>query len=110
MMTKKKWLTIFLLGLVIICALYLMNYKVKNPYKTEIYDVEGGFGYKISYNSKLLIKQDHIPAVQYNKVFCSQEDAEKVANFVSEKLYNKKGPKITIENLNSLNINLNCNN
>jgi len=109
-MTKKKWLTIFLLGLVIIGAFYLKNSKINNPYITEIYNVEGGFGYKISYNSKLLIKQDHIPAVQNNKIFCSQEDAEKVANFVSEQLYNKKGPKVTVENLNSLNINLNCNN
>ena len=109
-MTKKKWLTIFMLGLVIVSAFYLINSKTQNPYKTEVFEIEGGFGYRITYNSKLLIKQDNIPAIQYNKIFCSQEDAEKVANLVAEKLYNKEGPRVTLENLNSLNINLNCTN
>jgi len=65
---------------------------------------------QISYHSKLLIKQEYIPEIQLNKTFCTEHDAEKVAHLVCEKLYKKESPKITLENLNKLNINLNCNN
>ena len=85
-------------------------FEASNPYKTEVFKVENGFGYQISYNSKLLIKQEYIPAVQLNKTFCTEQDANLVAQLVSKKLYNKENPQITLENLNHLNIVFNCNN
>ncbi|WP_405295270.1 DUF4907 domain-containing protein [Algibacter sp. Ld11] len=113
MMFKRKLIVVLAITLVSISALYLANsdiLKAPNPYKTEVFKVKNGFGYQINYNSKLLIKQDYIPAIESNQTFCTIEDANRVAHLVSTKLFNKENPKITLENLNQLNIALNCNN
>jgi hypothetical protein len=69
-------------------------------------ETEGlGWGYQILKDGKLMINQDHIPAVQGNKGFSSKEAAEKTANFMLEKI--KKGifpPTISIEELDSLEV------
>lgn len=69
-------------------------------------ETEGvGWGYQILKDGKLMINQDHIPAIQGNKGFSSKEDAEKTANFMLEKI--KKGifpPTISIEELDSLEV------
>jgi len=69
-------------------------------------ETEGiGWGYQILKDGKLMINQDHMPAVEGNKGFSSKEDAEKTANFMLEKI--KKGifpPTISIEELDSLEV------
>jgi hypothetical protein len=112
-MFRRKIILVLVVALVLTSGLYMANsdiFETSNPYKTEVFTVENGFGYQINYNSKLLIKQEYIPAVQLNKTFCTEQDANSVAQLVSEKLYNKENPQITLENLNQLNIALNCNN
>ena len=112
-MFKRKVLVVLILVLVAASVFYFVKFDVfseSNPYKSEIISVDRGFGYQITYNSKLLIKQEYIPEIQLNKTFCTEQDAEKVANLVCEKLYKNENPTITLENLNQLNINLNCNN
>lgn len=64
-----------------------------------------GWGYQILKDGKLMINQDHMPAVEGNKGFSSKEDAEKTANFMLEKI--KKGifpPTISIDELDSLGV------
>lgn len=111
-MNIKKWAIVFILTLAVISAFFIFSNKQQDNglFTTEVFNLENGFGYKINYNSKVLIKQNYIPAVQSNKTFCSARDAEQVANLVIEKLKAKKSPNITLQNLNQLNINLNCNN
>lgn len=73
-----------------------------------VYKSNNGYGYSVSYNDKLLIKQDYIPCIENNHPFCNYKDAQKVANLVVEKLNEKENPKVTISELNVLNIQLNC--
>lgn len=112
-MFKRKVLVVLILVLVTATVFYFVKFDAfseSNPYNSEIIRVDNGFGYQINYNSKLLIKQEYIPEIQLNKTFCTKQEAEKVAQLVCEKLYKKENPKITLQNLNQLNINLNCNN
>jgi len=112
-MFKRKIVVVLMLVFVAASVFWFVKFdvfKASNPFKSEIIRVDNGYGYQISYHSKLLIKQEYIPEIQLNKTFCTEQDAEKVAHLVCEKLYKKESPKITLENLNQLNINLNCNN
>ena len=112
-MLKRKVVIVLMVILVAASAFYVANsdmFNKSNPYETEVFSIENGYGYQIKYNAKLLIKQNYIPAINLNKTFCTAEDADRVARLVSQKLYNKENPQITLENLNQLNVNLNCNN
>lgn len=78
------------------------------PFKTLVYKLNDGYGYSISYNDILFIKQDYIPTIQNNQSFCTYHDAEAVANLVLEKLIKKENPSITNSELKQLGIKLNC--
>lgn len=73
-------------------------------YSFIVIKVEGNtFGYEISDNGKLLVRQKTIPALSGNRGFSSQEDAEKCANFVISKLKrNIMPPTVTPREIDSL--------
>lgn len=112
MYNLKKYLVIFLLifsvALVSLMVFVTIDGIKKDPFKTSVYKTKTGFGYSISYNTKVLIKQDFIPAIQNNQSFCNFEDAQKVANLVKEKLHKKENPKLSLIELKQLNIQLIC--
>ncbi len=65
----------------------------------------GGFGYYIFIDGQLLVDQKTIPAIQGNHAFHTNEDAEKVAQFVIEKI--KQGylpPTLTKDDIKELKI------
>ena len=108
--TKYVVLLALILSAVMVCFIVL-----KTDFKTKTEDIEilvyktnNGYGYSISYKNKLLIKQNNIPSIQRGHSFCNFKDAQKVANLVREKLYKKENPKITLQELQTLNIQLNC--
>jgi hypothetical protein len=64
-----------------------------------------GWGYEIYKGSKLIVKQEHIPAIQGMRGFGSKESAEKVAEFIIQKI--NKGifpPTLTPNELDSLGV------
>jgi hypothetical protein len=62
------------------------------------------WGYTISVNRKIMIKQTEIPALSGRKPFRTKADAEKTGLFVLKKLENNELPICTIRNLDSLGI------
>lgn len=52
----------------------------------KIIKVEDGFGYDIYVNGEAYIHQPHIPAVNGNHPFKTEEDAQKVASLVVQKI------------------------
>lgn len=75
-------------------------------YSYEAFETPGiGWGYKIFEYGKLFINQPHIPAVQGNKGFSSQEDAMKTAEFAISKMQNGiVPPTISTQELDSLGV------
>lgn len=70
-----------------------------------IFDENIGWGYQIFKGAKLLINQNHIPAVQGVKGFSSKEKAQKTIDYIMPLL--ESGvfpPTITPEILDSLNV------
>lgn len=64
-----------------------------------------GWGYDILENETVLIHQPHIPAIQGNRGFKSEYDAERVAEKVIEKLdHNILPPRLSVEELKELGV------
>lgn len=110
---KKKYiiylLFVFSISLITL-ILVRMNLKGSNEpgYNSIVYKIDNGYGYSITYNGKILIKQDYIPAIYGSQAFCSYDDALDVSNLVKEKLSKNKNPKISLFELKELEISLNC--
>jgi len=60
----------------------------KNPSVYEVRTVENasGWGYEVWQDGAMVIKQEHIPAVQGIRAFSSQEQAQKAAEIIKAKL------------------------
>jgi len=94
-----------LLLLILLCtACVEQNYGITS----EVIPLTKGFGYIIRIDQKMVIKQTFIPAVQGNVPFCTEKDAQRTADFVIKKMIGNKGPALTIEELNQLQIDFNC--
>lgn len=78
----------------------------KEVLKTETFKTNSGWGYSISYQDKIIIKQSIIPAVNENKSFSTQEDALKTARLVVKKLNQNLSPTVTENELILLKIKL----
>ena len=64
-----------------------------------------GWGYLILQNGKIVIEQKHIPAIQGNLGFISEEESKLVANLVVQKILKRDfPPSISLEELDSLRI------
>lgn len=79
--------------------------KNENYSSKLIFDENIGWGYQIFKGAKLLINQNHIPAVQGVKGFSTKEKAQKTIDYIMPLL--ESGifpPTITPEILDSLNV------
>ena len=89
--------------LVIVVSLYHITTTQKTLY-SEVFNVGNGYGYYIKTYDKILIKQSFIPAIQGEKSFVTEKDAQKVANLVMLKITENESPVVTVNELNNLNI------
>jgi len=113
-----RYLKIFILISVILLFvleifLFLENYKERkisdtSGIKISIQNIDNGFGYSISSKNKILIRQNFIPAIEDKQPFSSFNDAQSVANLVKRRIENRQNPRITKEDLDLLEISLNC--
>ncbi|MBC7890558.1 MAG: DUF4907 domain-containing protein [Ferruginibacter sp.] len=63
-----------------------------------------GWGYTVYVNDKIFIKQSLIPVIEGNKSFANQEDANKLATLVVNKLKHQEKPIIRLDELQQLGI------
>ena len=107
---KKSGFAFLVLFVVFIYLFIYVGFLNKNTqqYSTAIHKVDTGFGYTIKYNDKILIKQDFIPAIQKKLSFCTEQDAQKIADVVKNKILKKENPSIFLAELQELKISTNC--
>lgn len=84
------------------------RHKKNHSLQADVFAAGGGFGYIISQQGKILIKQENIPAVYGTIPFCDSIDAIKVGNLVVQKIENKQSPAITTQDLARLKIKTKC--
>jgi len=86
-----------------------VNYEADYSYREDDLHVQiieaanNTYGYDIVVNGRILIHQPHIPAANGNQGFATQEDAQRVAEFVILKiLQNISPPSVSVEEVDSL--------
>lgn len=78
--------------------------KKEDNFKVESIKIINGWGYTISNNNKLIIKQTIIPVVSQQKSFQTEKEALAVGHLVIHKLESNLSPTITKKDLISLKI------
>jgi len=103
---KIFWSTIqkILLLVLVFCA--FVSCTKKEQLQIASFQTPTGWGYTISNDSKILIKQSIIPVISQVKSFDSENDALKVANLVVKKLNQNISPSVTKKDLILLKIKL----
>jgi len=61
-------------------------------------------GYNILVGHRVFIHQEHIPAIEGNHAFVTQDDAQNTANLVIYKIVHGHLPSVTLKDLDSLHI------
>tara|TARA_R110002050_G_scaffold223338_1_gene359129 strand:- start:48505 stop:48840 length:336 start_codon:yes stop_codon:yes gene_type:complete len=94
-----------LLGMVLLGVLVVRIMSISNPkLSSDIFVVGNGYGYKIAYKDRILIKQDFIPAVHGENPFRNQKEAKLVAQLVKNRLLKGESPVVSLKDLANLNI------
>jgi hypothetical protein len=70
--------------------------------KVTAYQVEGGWGYRISQHDQIMIDQPFIPLLPGKNTFPSKRSAIKTGKLVLKRLHEKRIPVITFEDLKDL--------
>lgn len=78
--------------------------KKNNTFDVKITKQESGYGYQILKEKKVLINQPFIPAIQGEKTFKNEADAQKTALLVIKKIGKQTLPRISIHELDSMKI------
>ena len=84
---------------VLFSTLCIISCNKSDAYAIRPFKVEKGWGYIISIDNKIVIRQSVIPAVAENKSFQTQKEALKTANLVVGKLRQNLPPTITKKDL-----------
>ncbi len=80
----------------------------KENYTIQVFPVNSGYGYSIKKGSKIIIKQNYIPAITKKQEFCTVTEAKKVASFILKKIKKQQSPSIKLLELEKLKIGRNC--
>jgi len=81
-----------------------MRKKGMVPINGSTFKTDNGWGYTITVDNKIFIKQPEIPAIEGNKGFATEEDAAKVAELVIHKIAKNENPAVSKEELKKLGI------
>lgn len=106
MRTTRRFNYLFVVFLVGVTSFWVHQYMMFPQYEfaADTYQTDSGWGYKITKNGKIFIKQDCIPAIPGSISFKTKTDAEKTAKLVLERVKSKHNPSISIKDLEFLNI------
>lgn len=100
MMMIKTFLKLFFCTGILLVSCQKSNSK----YEIKITKQSSGYGYQVLKKRKILINQPFIPAIQGEKTFKNEKDAQKTADLVVSKIDKYSLPKISIHELDSMKI------
>lgn len=100
MMTTKIFFRIFFSSAILLVGCEKKN----NTFDVKITKQKSGYGYQILKEKKVLINQPFIPAIQGEKIFKNETDAQKTGLLVIKKITKRTLPRISIHELDSMKI------
>jgi hypothetical protein len=104
-MTKKSRTVLKYIIFVIVFQIYSSCKNKEQAFNGMVYRYGNkNYGYTISFNQKVIIRQERIPALEGEVTFKDSIDALKVMDLVIEKLNKGKNPAVNKSELRKLNI------
>jgi hypothetical protein len=100
-MTNKN-IYIGLAFLLMLMASVICTTRRSQEYYVNVFASEGGWGYDILCNHKMIIHQPYIPAIDGQKPFHDKNTARETGRLVIRKLRSNKSPRIGIEEINKI--------
>jgi hypothetical protein len=95
--SKRK--TLLVAAFVIVTAAVLIGVSTLRNDPVSTFKSGEGWGYSITANGKVIIKQPYIPAIGNKVPFHSKKDAAKTGRMMLKKIQHGDSPTITIEEL-----------
>lgn len=104
-MTKKNSSRLFVAGILTaaICLAFSVAATSDTHYSIEIIEVNGGYGYQISYNNHITIFQPFIPAIS-GKSLSWKRGCQKVGKLVMRRMKTGENYTVTRHDLENLGI------
>ncbi|MBX9887811.1 MAG: DUF4907 domain-containing protein [Flavobacteriaceae bacterium] len=96
---KSKYIMILLLFITLFTSC-----NSKQNFELKAIKLNSGWGYTISNDQKIIIKQTIIPVISENKHFQTKKEALKVGKLVLDKLNKNRSPSVTEKDLILLSI------
>jgi|TARA_R110002110_G_scaffold17467_9_gene74100 hypothetical protein len=90
--------------LLLVCLFLFISCKKNEDLNLASLKTQNGWGYVITLEEKIIIKQTVIPVISENKSFKTEEEALKVGQLVLEKLNSNLSPTVTKKDLLLLSI------
>lgn len=104
-MKVKTAMTKTFLKILFVSGIFLLSCEKKTGnLEVKIIKQNSGYGYQILKKHKILINQPFIPAIQGEKTFKNETDAQKTADLVVSKIHRYSLPRISIRELDSMKI------
>lgn len=85
--------------LFILCLFLFISCNRTESLKVQSLKTSTGWGYTITNDDKIIIKQTVIPVISDNKSFKTEDEALKVGNLVLQKLQHDLSPTVTKKDL-----------
>jgi hypothetical protein len=86
--------------------LLLISCTKKEEYEVKSFPINNGWGYTITVNDKIIIKQTVIPTISAKRSFKSEDDALKVGNLVLKRIKQNLSPTVAKKDLILLEISI----
>ena len=98
MNTKYQHIVILSVSAILSVFILLHFTKEKRQHRLDsrVFRAVSGWGYDILVDDKIFIHQESIPVISGNKGFLRQEDAEKTAGLIINKMERGEPPTVTI--------------
>ncbi|UMQ43735.1 MULTISPECIES: DUF4907 domain-containing protein [Chryseobacterium] len=99
MMIKRFRKFLFVSGIIMVgCQ------KKNSDFEIKITKQDAGYGYQIIKKKRILINQPYIPAINKQLPFKNSMEAHKTANLVMSKIGKLSLPRVSVQELDSMNI------
>jgi hypothetical protein len=85
--------------LFILCLFLFVSCNKAESFKVQSLKTNSGWGYTITKDDKIIIKQTVIPVISDNKSFKTEKEALSVGNLVLQKLKDDLSPTVTKKDL-----------
>lgn len=94
---KRYFIPALLISLAVLC--FIVFFTGRDDARLKTFKTESGWGYVISTQDKMVIRQPFIPAIEGKKPFETRGDARRAGQIIKHKIEAREDPTVNVEEL-----------